>query len=70
MDTNQLTTRFNLSTHTHPSPQSDLPGGAFPAEITIRTSDIYADTPEAKEEVARSVRTQDLILSARLDKGA
>lgn len=30
---------------------------------------MYADTPEAREEVAQSVKTQDLLLSARLDKG-
>jgi len=47
-----------------------LPGGGFPAEVQLRTADIYADTAEAREEVARGIRTQDLVLSARLDKGA
>ncbi len=38
--------------------------------MQLRTADIYADTAEAREEVARGIRTQDLVLSARLDKGA
>lgn len=50
-------------------PQADLPNGGFPAEVAVRTADIYADTPEAKEEVARSIRRRDLLLSARLDRG-
>lgn len=54
----------------HHTTQADLPNGGFPAEVTVRTADVYADTPEAREEVARGIRTQDLVLSARLDRGA
>lgn len=48
-----------------PVPPSSPP--AFPLEVHLKEGDIYADTPQARHDLAQAIRSSDLVLSARLD---